>query len=300
MNTTARWLKITVACPAAATEAVSDLIGLLSGVGVDIRPLPDQGVNAITGFFALESEAAADEWLKRVIPELNRLYGLYDLPPPSPNTEIIDDQDWATSWRQFFSAFEVIPGLVIKPSWEDDRPGENRRVIIMDPGMAFGTGQHASTRMALSLIAACFRNPTGSPPKTVLDVGTGTGILAMAAAVFGAERVTAVDNDPEAVGIATDNIRANGLEGIIDVSGRSPSDLPGPCDLICANIVHDVLAEMAPELGRLLGRNGRLVLSGILRGEQEQHLARLYGANSMKTLSVEYQGEWAAMLLAGA
>jgi len=202
MNTTARWLKITVACPAAATEAVSDLIGLLSGVGVDIRPLPDQGVNAITGFFALESEAAADEWLKRVIPELNRLYGLYDLPPPSPNTEIIDDQDWATSWRQFFSAFEVIPGLVIKPSWEDDRPGENRRVIIMDPGMAFGTGQHASTRMALSLIAACFRNPTGSPPKTVLDVGTGTGILAMAAAVFGAERVTAVDNDPEAVGIA--------------------------------------------------------------------------------------------------
>ncbi|MDD3620598.1 MAG: 50S ribosomal protein L11 methyltransferase, partial [Desulfobulbaceae bacterium] len=285
---------------AAATEAVSDLIGALSGVGVDIRPLPGQNVNAVTGFFALENDAAADEWLKRLIPELNRLYGLYDLPSPSPDTEIIDDQDWATSWRQFFSAFEVIPGLVIKPSWEDDRPGEDRRVITMDPGMAFGTGQHASTMLALSLIASCFRSPAGGPPKTVLDVGTGTGILAMAAAVFGAARVTAVDNDPEAVGIAADNIRANGLDGTIEVSGRSLSDLSGPYDLICANIVHDVLAAMAPEIGRLLGRNGRVVLSGILRDGQEQHLARLYGANGMKTLSVEYQGEWAAMLLAGA
>lgn len=306
MNASARWLKITVACPEAATEAVSDLIGVLSGVGVDIRPLPGRSASLITGFFALEDAAAGEgpapaaaQWLERLIPEINGLFELYGLPPPSPNTEIIDDQDWATSWRQFFSAFEIIPGLVIKPSWEEDRPHEGRRVITMDPGMAFGTGQHASTRLALALMASCFTGPAGDAPKKVLDVGTGTGILAMAAAIFGADRVMAVDNDPEAVRIAMHNAGINRLDRTVDVSARPLAELQGSYDLICANIVHDVLVEMAPELRRLLKKYGRVVLSGILRGEQERHLEKVFRANKMHLVSAAHEGEWAAMLLTG-
>jgi ribosomal protein L11 methyltransferase len=305
MNSSARWLKITFPCPEAAVEAVSDLIGVMSGVGVDIRPLPGQDAGSITGFFALgeaaegeELDRAAARWLERLRPELDELFALYGLSPPSPCTEIIDDQDWATSWRQFFSAFEIIPGLVIKPSWEEESAGEGRRVITMDPGMAFGTGQHASTRLALSLMASCFDGAAGGGPKKVLDVGTGTGILAMAAAAFGAGKVTALDNDPEAVRVARHNVRSNNLDRAVDVSARPPGELEGPFDLICANIVHDVLVEMAPDLRRLLDRNGRIVLSGILQGEQERHLEKVCRANSMHLLSAVHDGEWTAMLLA--
>ncbi|MGW8161800.1 MAG: 50S ribosomal protein L11 methyltransferase, partial [Desulfobulbales bacterium] len=246
MNSSTKWLKITFTSPENITEAISDLIGVLSGVGVEIRPHPDQTTNSITGFFALEDatseekrESAATRCLQQITPELNKFFALYNLPRPSLTTEIIDDQDWATSWQHFFSAFEIIPGLVIKPSWEEYKNAEGKHVVTMDPGMAFGTGQHASTRLALSFIASCFNNPDGSRPKKVLDVGTGTGILAMAAAMFGADQVMAIDNDPEAVKIALHNVRLNHLDWNIGVTDRPLSELHGSFDLICANIVHD-------------------------------------------------------------
>lgn len=304
MSSPGKWLKVSVSCPTEATEAISDLIGVLSGVGVEIRPLPGLELESITGFFALaggddgqQSAAAPSEWLERLSPELNRLFDLYGLDPPPLTTEIIDDQDWATSWRQFFSAFEIIPGLVIKPSWDEQTTLHGRRVITMDPGMAFGTGQHASTRLALTLLASCFTDPAGGCPQKVLDVGTGTGILAMAAALFGADRVLAIDNDPEAVRVAIDNVRANRLDWIIGVSDRPLTEVQGRFDLICANIVHDVLADMAPDLRRLLDENGRLVLSGILRGEQERHLEQVFSARNMRLIRTDHDGEWAAMLL---
>lgn len=305
MSSPDRWLKVTVSCPAAATEAVSDLIGVLSGVGVEIRPLPSRDVESITGYFALaagaegeQPAAAAAAWLERLTPELNRLFALYGLDPPPLTTAIIDDQDWATSWRHFFSAFEIIPGLVIKPSWDEDTPAAGRRMITMDPGMAFGTGQHASTRLALSLLASCFTDPAAALPKKVLDVGTGTGILAMAAALFGADQVLAIDNDPEAVRVAMDNVRTNGLDWNIGVSDRSLTEVEGRFDLICANIVHDVLVDMAPYLVHLLNVQGRIVLSGILVGEQERHLEKVFDAHRVRLARSVHDGEWAAMLLA--
>lgn len=303
MNSSVKWLKITVSCPAEAAEAVSDLIWVLSGVGVEIRPLAGQTANSITGFFSLGETAdreqpasAVSQWMERLSADLSRLYGLYNLDPPVLTTEIIDDRDWATSWQQFFSAFEIIPGLVIKPSWEEGTY-EDRKVITMDPGMAFGTGQHASTRLALSFLASCFTSPAGGSPKKMLDVGTGTGILAMAAALFGADQVMAIDHDPEAVRIAMHNVRTNRLDWNIGVSDRPLTEVQGRYDLICANIVHDVLVEMAPDLKRLLDENGRLVLSGILRGKQERHLEEVFAANNLKLVCTDHEEEWVAMYL---
>jgi ribosomal protein L11 methyltransferase len=298
-NTAKKWLKLTIACPIAIVEPASDLMGVLSGSGVEIRPPADIDIDTqeISGFFALNGgPQSAAEIVRRVTAEMEELFAIYNLVMPAPATELFDDQDWATSWQQFFSSFEIIPGLVIRPSWEKYTPRQGQQVLTMDPGMAFGTGQHASTRMALSLLASCFTD-NKTAPRRMLDVGTGTGILAMAGALFGADQVMAVDNDPQAVEIAGHNIRANHLDLNIGVSGLPLADIQGSYDLICANIVHDVLVEMAPAIKKLLAEGGKVVLSGILSGWQEQNIEKVYGAVGLKTLDRQHQEEWAALLL---
>lgn len=204
------------------------------------------------------------------------------------------DEDWATSWKQFFTPFAIAPGLIIKPSWESytSKPGE--QVLEIDPGMAFGTGQHASTKLALGLIQSCLRN---GPLERVLDVGTGTGILAMAAALFGAKVITAIDNDPEAVQAATENIARNNLENQIAVAVTALADLNGGFHLICANILHDVLVELAPALVDRLVPQGQLVLAGLLRGEQEESIVSVYGQLGLTLQQAVYEEDWVALLL---
>ncbi|NIA04503.1 MAG: methyltransferase [Proteobacteria bacterium] len=297
-----QWLKVTVACPAEIVEPVSDLIGVLSGVGVDIKPVSATKTREISGFFAIDTDGPGEPAAAvpdRLADELEKLFTLYTLVPPRPTTEIIDDQDWSTSWQQFFTPFEIVPGLVIKPSWENYTPGRGQRVLEMDPGRAFGTGQHASTKLALSLIASCFQESDRDRPETVLDVGTGTAILAMSAAVFGADRIMAIDNDPEAVAAARHNVTANRLDWNIGVAATALADVPGRYDLVCANIVHDVLVGMAPELKCLLAPAGRVVLAGILRGPQEKNIGLVYGEQGLYLVRSEHEDEWAALLFEG-
>ncbi len=294
-----KWLKISVHIPLVAVEPVSDLLAVISGVGVDIRP-PDGSTSEVSAFFAVDPPAGGEagtataDILARVEGELARMLALYDLPVPPLRHRLLDDEDWATSWQKFFKPFEIVPGLVIRPSWESVHPGPGQQVLEMDPGMAFGTGQHASTRMALALVTETCRRQR---PATVLDVGTGTGILAMAALLFGAARAVAIDNDPEAVRVATANVRANRLQDRVRVSGEDLADLGGPFSLICANIVHDVLAAMAPDLRRLLAPGGRIVLAGILQGEQEESIGRIYGTLGLRPIRSLHTDEWAALLL---
>lgn len=306
MDTVKKWLKVSFPCPAKMAEAVSDLVGVLSGGGVEIRPMADRKQSTITGFFPLSpvpgkenTEAESAEILARVRGELEKLFAIYNLILGKLTSEIIDDQDWATSWQQFFSTFEIIPGLVIRPSWEDYKAAAGQKVITLDPGMAFGTGQHPSTRLALALMAPCFKNPNTGKPARVLDVGTGTGILAMAAGLFGADQVLAIDNDPEAVKVARHNVAANRLDWSVAVAERPLAEVQGGFNLILANIVHDVLCTMAPDFQRLLLPKGLVILSGVLRGKQEKNLEKVFAANGMDLLCTEHQDEWVALLLQG-
>ncbi|MDR2548620.1 MAG: 50S ribosomal protein L11 methyltransferase [Desulfobulbus sp.] len=294
-----QWLKITLFCPRPLLEPASDLMGVLSGTGVEQSPENEDGA-LISGFFQLgmtENALAADEaseLLARVEREMTELFALYDCGPAKATAQLLADQDWATCWQQYFKPDEIVPGLVIKPSWENYWPEPGQAVIEMDPGMAFGTGQHASTRMALALIRQCLE--TG-PCREALDVGTGTGILAMAAALSGVERVVAIDNDPDAVAVARGNIANNGLAGKIEI-GTTPVDhIQGTFPLICANIVHDVLVDMAPTLARLTAPGGHLVLAGILSGDQEANIIRVYRQFGLQSLTRLHQEEWAALLL---
>jgi len=298
-----KWLAITVTSPEKVVEAVSDQMGVMSGAGVEIRPSAISGKQEITGFFALAGEEAtgtveemAAETLRDVTGEMEKLFAIYNLILHEPTTKIIDDEDWTTSWQQFFSTMKIAPGLVIKPSWEQYSPEAGEHLITMDPGMAFGTGQHASTKMALILLSSCFATEHDKKPRRVLDIGTGTGILAMGAAVYGADQIMAIDNDPDAVTVAQHNVHANHFDWNIGVSTRPLEELEGLYDLICANIVHDVLVDMAPAISRLTASRGSIILSGILAGEQEKNIERVYRENGIQLVRAEHDEEWAAML----
>ncbi len=295
MNSSKNWLKLTLSCPEKMAEAVSDLMVVLSGSGVDIHPVEGTDINNITGFFSLEEKTAA-EIRHNTASEFAALFTLYNQEAPKMTSEVIADQDWATSWQQFFKPVEIIPGLVIKPSWEEYIPTDRQHVIQMDPGMAFGTGQHESTQMALLLISTTLSQSSGNIKK-ILDVGTGTGILAMAAALLGGSGVLAIDNDPEAVSVAQGNVKKNNLDSKISVSGTPVTDIQDTYDLICANIVHDVLIAMTADISRLIAPGGRVVLSGILSGAQEKNIVQVYGASGMRLIRTEHDKEWAALLL---
>ncbi|MBV5317409.1 MAG: 50S ribosomal protein L11 methyltransferase [Desulfobulbaceae bacterium] len=296
-----QWLKITFSCPLPLLEPVADLMGVLSGVGVEQSPETASGA-LVSGFFQLgETDSdpqgqveTVEAILARVTQQMTELFSLYECVPEKPVHTLLADQDWATSWQQYFKPFEIVPGLVIKPSWETYPPGPGQHILELDPGMAFGTGQHASTQMALALLQMSIQETS---PAQALDVGTGTGILAMAAALFGVAQVIAIDNDPDAVVVAGENIANNRLEGQIEVSTTPVTQITGAYQLVCANIVHDVLVEMAPTLTGLTAVGGQLVLAGILSGEQENNIINVYQEQGCQLLDRRYQEEWVALRL---
>lgn len=293
-----QWLRITCNTPSIISEAAADLIGVLSNAGVEQSPDTETGCS-ISGFFQLESNAPADAQIKEltalVSKRLEELFSLYDQPMEAIETTLIDDQDWATSWKQFFNAFEIVPGLVIKPTWEQYTPENGQHVIEMDPGMAFGTGQHASTKMALSLLTKTFQGMIDKA-ATILDIGTGTGILAMAGALYGGQQIRAIDNDPDAVTAAAENVAKNGLSDHIDVSITPLADIQGQYAVICANIVHDVLVDMADAIRQRSAPGGSVILAGILKGQQEQNIITTYQNLGYALAATEYEDEWVALL----
>jgi len=288
-----KWLKISIQTPSQLIEPVSDNLGIMSGSGVDLTPENEAG-SRISAFFP-QQEGNEDgptlEGARRVLEELFELYG-FEM--PEIETEVIDDQDWATSWKRFFTPVEIVPGLIIKPSWETFQAEEGQKIIELDPGQAFGTGLHESTRMALSLLGKTLHRQAA---QRALDVGTGTGILAMAATLFGVESVLAIDNDPDAVLIAGENIENNRLDSRIEHSTLPLDKVAGPFPLIMANIVHDVLVAMAPRFGELSPPGGRIILAGLLTGEQEENCLRVYQELGFSLMEAEHDGEWAALLL---
>ncbi len=296
-----QWLKITFDCPLPLLEPAADLMGVLSGVGVEQSPETLSGA-FVSGFFPLggpDNEPlgqieTVDTILARVTQQMTELFTLYGCTPEKPTCTLLADQDWATSWQQYFKPFEIVPDLVIKPSWEEYQPKPGQHILELDPGMAFGTGQHASTQLALTLIKKSIQE---TAPDQAVDVGTGTGILAMAAALFGVRQVIAIDNDPDAVTVAQENIANNTLTGQITVSTTPVAEITGTYQLVCANIVHDVLVEMAPVLAGLTAPGGHLVLAGILSGEQEDNIITVYQTQGCQLLDCRYQEEWVALLL---
>jgi len=295
MSKTKRWLELTITCSTQLTDAVTDyLIGIFDAgveVGVDDHLL-EHTIHAY-----LEQENPTEEYIAGIVGQVNayllELAGIFQVESPRLTTSLLEDEDWSSNWKKHFTPFAVSAGLVIKPTWEEYQPKTGEVVIEMDPGMAFGTGHHATTSLCLGFI----RSVIESRPGTVLDVGTGTGILAMAAALFGATSVMAIDNDPEAVAAAFDNVAHNGLQDRVAVEITPLEELEGSYSLVVANIIHDVLLVMAPALARLTAVGGALVLSGILKETQADNITHVYEKAGFVLVGRQEKDEWAALHL---
>jgi len=201
-------------------------------------------------------------------------------------------EDWAENWKQNFAAFHVGDKLVIHPSWEEYVPTGDEVVLEIDPGMAFGTGTHATTKLCLEMIAELLGCP--DPPQTMLDVGTGSGILALGAAALGCPQIVANDIDPVACTVAHENINNNNYSGRIEISEQSLEMLPGQFDLIVANILAEENVRLKSAFLEHLRPGGWLVLSGILI-EKETLVRDGFADLPLKFMPSRYQDEWVCL-----
>ena len=201
-------------------------------------------------------------------------------------------EDWENGWKKYYSTFNITENIVVVPAWEDYDKKDGEKVIILDSGMAFGTGTHETTKMCVSYIEECVNEDT-----KVLDIGTGSGILSIASALYGAKEITAIDIDELAVKIAKENVMINEKEDVIEVNqGDLLKDIDGKFDVIIANIVADIIKILIPDIRRFLNENGTFIISGIIK-EREQEVYDFAIANGFTVENVNSQGGWSAMKL---
>ncbi len=288
------WRKITIVVAAKHADITANFLAALSGSGVEFaatnninEPRPTESISA---YFVLDSTLSKKKnKLKKF------LLNLYDQEAdngPQLHEEDIQEEDWCTLWKKDLKPVRITEHIVVKPSWEKYEPCDREIIIEIDPGMAFGTGLHASTRMSLEFIDECF---TGKTPNYVLDVGTGTGILGIACALLGARTVLGIDNDPDAVATARENIRHNRIEGLMSADNTDLGKITGPFELISANITHDILLELAPALTALLAPGATLILAGILQGRQAASIENRYCGLGLKLKGRRNSEEWTAL-----
>ncbi len=214
------------------------------------------------------------------------------LPSPGFKFGKIENQDWQRNWRRFFHPVRITDRLLILPVWEKLPPhAEEEHIIRIDPGPAFGTGQHATTKMCLQAMDV---DLNGS--QTLLDVGTGSGILAIYGAKLGFKKVEAIDVDPEAVRWAERNIGLNDATNAITLSSKGIEKIMDRFSLVCANLILGELLRLMPVLSRLTEPHGRLVISGILR-DQVERISKALPPTGFHRLETLHEEEWACMIL---
>lgn len=205
---------------------------------------------------------------------------------------VVDDSDWSENWKKYFKAFEIGKKLAVCPSWETYDNRGNRKVISLDPGAAFGTGSHATTSLCLEVLE---RNVT--PQKTVLDIGTGSGILAIAACLLGAKSAVGVDIDEQSVKTAVSNAAINNVDSKVRFEvGDLAEKVSGKYDIVCANIVADVVIRLFDSVKNYINEGGMLIVSGIIdmRAPDVEKAALEHGFVITESLTRE---EWHAYIL---
>ncbi|PDW03135.1 50S ribosomal protein L11 methyltransferase [Candidatus Viridilinea mediisalina] len=322
------WLELSVSADNEAVEAVSEVLarfGYNGGVVVEPAWTPgDEGpefrydpARPATLRTYLPLDAQSEELRQRIE---QALWHLGQMRPIGPlQVRALEEEDWANAWKQHYSVLRVGQRIVIVPSWLEHTAAPDDIVLHLDPGMAFGTGLHPTTRLCLALLERHAR-----PGQRALDLGTGSGILAIALAKLGAHPVVALDNDPVATQVAAENVRLNhvatsvnvatgslgagarmghwlsGNFGDEDTQAATDPSLPSPAvtttfDLIAANLIARVLCILAADLATTLAPGGILISSGIIDSrEPEVHTA--FEAVGLQQLARYQEGEWVALV----
>ena len=281
-----RWYGLDLIAAGEAREAVEYALMEAGALGTETNDADDQLVR-VTAYFDHKPNRES------VRAELAEALRVYDLPATTVremNVREVADEDWLGEWKKSWQPVEVGERFIIAPPWSDVSDARGRIVIRIEPGMAFGTGTHETTRLCLTAIEKYFAG------GSFLDVGTGTGILAISAAKLVPEaRIEACDTDAEAVAIACENARLNGVAERITFRVGTVAEATASADLVCANLTADVIVPMLPSL--LSVTCGRLILSGILETQGEVVNARLLECGVSAPSEIIQDGEWIAIVV---
>ena len=286
-----KWVSLSVWCPAALQEAVANFLVEQTKRGVQLEG------EWVTAYCPEGEETQVClQQLTHYYRDLQQLYP--NLPELRVAKKNLPGEDWSETWKSFFKPLIVGKNIVVKPTWEPYEPKPGQVIIEIDPGRAFGTGKHPSTALCLEILELILSESDREKMDSVsvLDVGTGSGILGIAAAHLGARRVLGLDLDPEALKVAEENLLRNGVEGIMSVSSILLHRLGETYDLVIANLTAQVITQMAANLSRCVSPEGWLVLSGILN-EQMEEVVKCFEAHYFNEVDSWTMEEWRAILL---
>ncbi len=305
-----KWMEITVLTSQEAKEAATEVLYRAGAAGVvvedtispvlaedleDYTPLGDillplDEVRLIAYLPDTTSVLAVIESIRAEISALGE-FGL-DAGKAEVVAAEVEDEEWATAWKQYYRPIPVGEKLLIKPSWEPDNPRWSGRLLIeLDPGMAFGTGTHETTTMCLEILEGL--DLSG---KRLVDLGSGSGILAIAAARLGSAQVEALDYDPVAVRVARENVERNGVSHLVRVNESNLlAAVTDRYDVIVANIIARIIISALPEVVKHLKADGTFVASGIIREKADQ-VAEELEQHGFEVLQRRDSGEWVAFV----
>ena len=306
------WIELIVHTTTAGSDAVSALLIELGAGGTqteDRADIPDpskpNGIWEIIDPALPESmpeDVLVHAWLEpnekfpKLLAELKQRLLTLKGERPEFGTLLLDtrsvpNEDWAEIWKKYYKPLRAGKHFIIKPSWEPYDPQPGDLILHLDPGMAFGSGYHETTAMCLGLL-----EKTVDAGKRVIDVGTGSGILAIGAAMLGAEEVLAIDIDPDAVRVARENARINGVaERILVQEGNLLDRVEETCDICVANIIAQVICSFAAPLKKHIVPGGLFICSGII-SDRETDVRNALLSAEYTILEVLHRGEWVAFL----
>lgn len=308
----ATWLELAVTCDTEAVEAVSEILSRVAPGGVSVEPgyqLTDEGLGAVVdagrpatvrAYLPARDPRAVREAVAAADRALGHLsaFGLREI--GALVTTVVHDSDWASAWKRHVRVMRIGRRIVIRPTWRRHRRAPGDVVIAMDPGMAFGTGLHPTTRLCLAGIerwaddGLLSRGAAADGHARLLDVGCGSGVLAIAAGLLGAGEMVGVDTDPIAIEATLANAGRNRLRRRVRAwQGTVPTGA-APFDLVAANLIASVLVALAPRLRDELRPGGRLLASGIFV-DREGDVRSALAAAGLAILRREAEGDWVAL-----
>lgn len=302
---TEKWLKIEISAPPELMEALGNFLTEAGVQGVFQESLSPQQIGSdfpepvtedlLKAYFPQDSRSEKRvAALQKYIDSLAEIFP--DLEKPTFTTETICDPDWGEQWKKYFKPLRVSNNIVVKPTWERYTPSSRDIVIEIDPGMAFGTGQHASTRMCIEAVEDIIMNDRSIQEWMVLDVGCGTGILGITAAKMGAQDVICLDIDRKAVEIAAENAKINNVQTSLRTLNKNAAAMDKPRNLIIANLTTNLLLSLREHLAQLLLPNGYMIISGIVEQDAKK-IEQAFSAPPLKLHRMITEKEWVCYVL---
>jgi len=277
-------------CPNIAIEDPEDLLsreqGPLTWDFADINILEHKGNAAvIKAYFSQDDKV--EEILEHVKEKLIEIKELgFDIGEGKVEAKKMYEEDWANNWKQYYKPVKITDKIVIKPIWEEYEKTDEELIIELDPGMAFGTGTHETTRMCIKALDKYVK-----PNTTVFDVGCGSGILSIAAAKLGAKHVVGVDLDPIAVDSSNENISFNDLDNIEILEGNLLDVVDGKADIVVANIIAEIICVLTADVKTALNDGGLFITSGIIHDRVDM-VTEKFAECGFEVLEINKDGEW--------